>query len=137
MSAAGTSSSTRNPIELQKKVNELSKLFADAIRGVSDGINEKVETLNGSEDETAVHNLFMEVKDLGSQSTSLINGKLDEIRDLIRELPGINSSREELLEQLEKEKALSEEAGEKLIKAQEEAKKWLAFISESENSLHE
>ena len=65
-----------------------------------------------------------------------IYSKLKEIRNLIKELPGIDASREELEQQLENERILSEEAGEQLIKAQKEAKKWLAFLSESENSLY-
>ena len=135
-SSAGAISSTRNPRELQEKVKDLSKLFADAIQAISGGINTRVNTLDGSEDEAKVQTLLTEVSRLGSQSTENINKKLSEIRELIEELPGINYTTEELLEQLENEKALSEKAGEDLIKAQGEAKKWLAFIDESENNLN-
>ena len=135
---------------LQNKVTHLAGLFARAVHETSKAVEDTVEntySAGGAVMERGVGGgthtgAQIKLADLNPidakrlELTTEVNTQIAEIRALIAGLPGIESTTEQLLKQLEEEEARNKQAGERLLEAQAEAKKWLAFVEDAENKCY-
>ena len=127
-------------VELQKRVASLAGLFAEAVKGTSKAVESAVDEAyskgGGRGGDAAAPRVRVEDLNPINQSrldlTAAVNGEIGKIRALVESLPGINSTTEQLLQQLHEEEERNKKAGEDLLAAQAEAKRWLEFIEEAE-----
>ena len=123
-------------VELQSKITRLAGLFARAVSETSKAVEDTVETAytKGGESTQIKLSDLNPIDKARLDLTTEVNGQVAEIRALVDRLPGITSTTEQLMQQLREEEARTVKAGEALVAAQKEAKKWLAFVEDAESS---
>ena len=135
-------------MELQTKFTELASLFSVSIREVAEkvakAVNKKEQELSGSQSNgsgsgatgSAATNVeYKAIKDGADTLAKNVNDKLLEIEQVVAELPGTDKTIQQLLNEIEEAEEKNKQAGELLDVAQEEAKKWLSFVDESNKRL--
>ena len=139
-------------MELQTKFTELASLFSVSIREVAEkvakAVNKKEQELSGSQSNgsgsssssgatgSAATNMeYKAIKDGADTLAKNVNDKLLEIEQVVAELPGTDKTIQQLLNEIEEAEEKNKQAGELLDVAQEEAKKWLSFVDESNKRL--
>jgi hypothetical protein len=130
-------------MELQTKFTELASLFSVSIREVAEkvakAVNKKEQELSGSQSNgsgsSSTNVEYKAIKDGADTLAKNVNDKLLEIEQVVAELPGTDKTIQQLLNEIEEAEEKNKQAGELLDVAQEEAKKWLSFVDESNKRL--
>ena len=135
-------------LELQNKFTELASLFSNSLRDVADkvakAVNKKEQEVNISQSNSSQSSNtssstseYKAIKEGADILAKKVNEKLEEIENVVNELPGTNKTVQQLLDEIQSAEAKNIQAGELLDVAQEEAKKWLTFVDESNQRLAE
>jgi hypothetical protein len=129
-------------MELQTKFTELATLFSTSIREVAEkvaiSVKKKEQEASSTQNGGGISSSNAEYKAIKDGADILaknVNDKLQEIERVVSELPGADKTIQQLLIEIEEAEEKNKQAGELLEVAQDEAKKWLIFVDESNKRL--
>tara|TARA_B110000211_G_C13753057_1_gene409709 strand:- start:131 stop:577 length:447 start_codon:yes stop_codon:yes gene_type:complete len=117
-------------------------LFSSSIREVAEkvakAVNKKEQELSsqgGAPTSSSTHVEFDAIKSGADTLAKNVNDKLEEIEQVVAQLPGTDKTIQQLLDEIKEAEIKNEQARELLEMAQEEAQKWLTFVDESNKRL--
>ena len=116
-------------------------MFSNSIRDVATkvakAVNKKEQAIHSQDTASDPNVEYDAIKGDADILAKNVNEKLEEIEQIVSELPGTDKTIQQLLDEIQEAETKNAQAGELLEMAQEEAQKWLTFVDESNKRLAE
>ena len=116
-------------------IREVAEKVAKAVNKKEQEVSSQSSSSSSSSTTPTTNVEYKAIKDGADTLAKNVNDKLYEIQQAVSDLPGTDKTIQQLLNEIQNAEEKNKHAGELLEVAQEEAKKWLTFVDESNKRL--